>query len=237
MTHGTTPTGGSSLPAGNDFLSRVRENIALSGFTTIGLGGLARYLVECKSDDEIVEAIRFARQKGIRIGVLGGGSNTIVPDEGFDGLIVRVGTRGIQEANDGDLTRIVVAAGEPWDSVVQFATARGLAGVECLSGIPGSTGATPIQNVGAYGQEVSGTIVAVDVLDTASLKRRRFLNAECGFSYRSSRFKGAEAGSVIVTAVTFQLSSAGVPTIAYAELEKSSSVDEVREPPSQALKG
>lgn len=220
MTHGTTPTGDSSLPTGNDFHSRIRENIALAGYTTIGLGGAARYFVACRSDDEIVEAIRFARRKGLRIAVLGGGSNTLVPDDGFDGLVVHIETRGIRETSHAEWTRIVVAAGEPWDGVVQFAADRGLAGLECLSGIPGSTGATPIQNVGAYGQEVSETIVAVEVLDLASLETRRLLNAECGFSYRSSRFKGAEAGSFIVITVAFQLSNTGMPTIAYAELEK-----------------
>ncbi len=215
-----TPTGDSDSPTGNDFHARILERVPLAAFTTIALGGAARYVAQCRNDDEIAAAVRFARQKGVRLAVLGGGSNVIVPDEGFDGLVVKVETRGIQESSDAEETRLSVAAGEPWDDIVAFATGRGLAGLECLSGIPGSTGATPIQNVGAYGQDVSETIIAVDVLDLASLEKRRFLNAECGFSYRGSRFKGTDAGHYIVTGVTFRLLQHGIPHVAYAELGK-----------------
>ncbi len=198
----------------------IREHVALGPYTTLGLGGPARYFVACRNDEEIAASLRYAARNGLRIAVLGGGSNSIIADEGFDGLVLHIETRGIVPVDSPGSDTFAVAAGEPWDDVVRFAIAQGLSGIECLSGIPGSTGATPIQNVGAYGQEVSTTIASVDVLDIRSLEPRRLTNGECCFGYRTSMFKDTDAGRFIVTSVTFRLSREGVPGIAYAELAR-----------------
>ena len=139
----------------------VREQVPLAGCTTLGLGGPAARFAEAATEADVVAAVRAADQRGEPVLVLGSGSNLVIADEGFDGTVVRVGTRGISEARGGPdgLATVRVAAGEDWDGVVRWAIARGLSGLECLSGIPGLAGATPIQNVGAYGQEVSATIV------------------------------------------------------------------------------
>lgn len=199
---------------------QVLEHVPLAPFTTLRLGGEARYYVSCSSDGEIMDAVRFARGRTLRVGILGGGSNLIVRDEGFDGLVLRVHTTGIIEEGNLEDRFVTVAAGEHWDRVVEYTVERGLGGMECLSGIPGSTGATPIQNVGAYGQEVSESIVEVRAIDLATLEPRIFRAAECGFGYRTSRFKEDQAKKFIITAVKFRLSPEGVTNIAYAELQK-----------------
>lgn len=139
----------------------LREHVALGPLTTLGVGGAARYFVEARSEAEVIEALDWAAARGMPLRVLGGGSNLVVADAGFDGLVLAVGLRGIRLSSDrGDAT-MTVGAGEAWDGAVAQAVARGLAGLEGLSGIPGSAGATPIQNVGAYGQEVAETISSV----------------------------------------------------------------------------
>ncbi|MFA6541789.1 MAG: UDP-N-acetylmuramate dehydrogenase [Bacteroidota bacterium] len=198
----------------------VKENTILSPYTTIHLGGAARYFCECSSTDEITEALAFAASKNIRLHILSGGSNTIFLDEGFDGLIVKIDTKGISIVDDGDDVLVTAAAGEEWEKFTAFCVGKGYAGVECLSGIPGSVGATPIQNVGAYGQEVKDTIEKVAVLDRVSLDEKILTKAECRFSYRGSRFKYHEADRYVVTAVTFRLKKNGRPTINYPEVQK-----------------
>ena len=198
----------------------IRENVALAPRTTLKLGGAARRFVEVTRDDELTSALAWARSESVRVGILGGGSNLVVPDEGFDGLVIAIATRGM--IRDG--ARWTVRAGEPWDELVADTVARELAGLECLSGIPGLVGATPIQNVGAYGQEVSSTIVEVRAFDRA---RETFVTipaAECAFAYRDSRFK-RDPEAFVVTDVTFSLTAGGAPTIAYAELAKNVGAD------------
>lgn len=198
---------------------RIREQVALAPRTTLALGGPARWLVEITSDDALMEALRWASARGVRVGILGGGSNLVVPDAGFDGLVLAIATRGIEQTREGDRVRLAVRAGEPWDAFVATCVSDGLAGLECLGGIPGLVGATPIQNVGAYGQEVSSTIVEVRAFDRA---RERFvvLHAEeCGFAYRDSHFKRAP-DAFVVTDVVFELRLGGPPTLAYAELQR-----------------
>jgi UDP-N-acetylmuramate dehydrogenase len=198
--------------------ARIRENVALAPRTTLELGGAARHLVEITSDDDLVEALAWAEARGLRVGVLGGGSNLIVPDAGFEGLVLAIASRGVQEeGTHGDRVRLVVRAGEPWDAVVARAVGADLAGLECLSGIPGLVGATPIQNVGAYGQEVSSTIVEVRAYDRAEERFVVLQVGECAFAYRSSRFKHAPDAFVVVD-VTFELERGGPPSLAYAEL-------------------
>jgi UDP-N-acetylmuramate dehydrogenase len=201
-------------------MTPFQEHIPLEQFTTIRLGGPARYFVQCRSTEELKEVLSAAASQGIRVHILGGGSNTIFSDEGFNGLIVKVGMKGISFAEDGSDVVAEVKAGEDWDAFVAASVENGYGGIECLSGIPGSVGATPIQNVGAYGQEVKDTIESVSVLDRKTLTEHTFSNEECRFSYRTSRLKSEDAGRYIVTAVTFRLKKNGRPVIQYPEVKK-----------------
>ncbi len=200
---------------------QIQENVPLAPLTTIGIGGPARFFLRAKNVDEIREALAWARDRSLPTFILGGGSNLLVSDAGFDGLVVLVDLRGTSiESADGDYAMVKVAAGEPWDPFVAFAVKREFAGIECLSGIPGLTGATPIQNVGAYGQEVSETIARVEVLDRTIGRVVWLTNAECRFGYRSSLFKNIERERYVVLSVTFRLRRGGVATVRYPELQK-----------------
>ncbi|MFA6470048.1 MAG: UDP-N-acetylmuramate dehydrogenase [Bacteroidota bacterium] len=198
----------------------IQEHIALKEMTTIGLGGTAKYFCSCTSTDDVIAALAIARSKSLRVHILGGGSNTIFSDAGFAGLVLRIELKGISFVDDGDFVRVIVGGGEIWEPFVRTAVAKGFAGIECLSGIPGSVGATPIQNVGAYGQEVKDSIVSVKVLEKETSTERNFTNSECGFSYRTSRFKSYDADKYIVTEVVFRLKKNGRPTIHYPEVKK-----------------
>ena len=176
----------------------------LADYTTIGLGGPARDFVRAGTTQELLEAVRAADARGEPVLILGGGSNLVVADEGFCGTVVQVATRGIHL----DHGLVTVAAGEDWDAVVARSVAEGLAGLECLSGIPGLVGATPIQNVGAYGQEVSQTIAQVRVYDRTTGEILNIPNEQCGFGYRTSKFKVAQPGSPlapVILSVSFKL--------------------------------
>ena len=181
----------------------------LADYTTLGLGGPARAFIAATTEDELIEAVKAARGEPVLI--LGGGSNLVIADEGFPGTVIHIATAGIR-VDGGTVT---AAAGESWDSVVEHTIAAGLSGLECLSGIPGLAGATPIQNVGAYGQEVSDTITGVRVFDRSEQKIRFFHNDMCGFGYRTSLFRGDDR--YVVLDVTFGLSGEPKP-IRYAEL-------------------
>ncbi len=200
--------------------SGLRERVPLAPLTTLGLGGPARWFLACASEDAIRAGLAWAGDRRIRVVVLGGGSNVIVPDAGLDALVLHVTIPGIAFAEDPAGVRVEAGAGVPWDDLVRAAVDRGLAGVECLSGIPGTVGGTPIQNVGAYGQEVSETITSVRALDRATLAVKEFVGAECGFAYRWSRFKGADRARWVVTAVRFLLRPEGEPTLRYPELAR-----------------
>jgi len=202
----------------------------LADHTTLRLGGPARRWVTARTEDELVAAVTAADDAGEPVLVLGGGSNLVVADAGFAGTVVEVATRGVSSDVEGDDptcggAMVTVAAGESWDGFVATAVERGWVGVEALSGIPGSVGATPIQNVGAYGQDVSQTIAQVRVWDRVLRSFRTFAHADCGFGYRHSRFK-ADPGRHVVVSVTFQLrlGTLGAP-VAYAELARALSVD------------
>jgi UDP-N-acetylmuramate dehydrogenase len=197
----------------------------LADLTTLRLGGPAGRLVEARDDAALVAEVRRADAAGEPLLLLAGGSNVVVADDGFPGTVVHIATRGIAERETGAATTLEVQAGEPWDPFVARCVAAGLAGVECLSGIPGSVGATPIQNVGAYGQEVAETIASVRVLDRASGTVETLDAAACGFTYRSSAFKRAP-GRWVVLAVTFALPrSACSAPIRYAELARALGVE------------
>jgi len=194
-----------------------RLAMRLADFTTIRLGGPARGFLSASTDDELIEAVRAADASGEPVLILGGGSNLVVADEGFDGTVVQVATRGISRGDRPGM--ITVAAGEDWDAVVARTVAEGLAGLECLSGIPGLAGATPIQNVGAYGQEVSQTITAVRVYDRQTREVRDIAAAQCGFGYRTSVFKRDGRRRFVVLSVTFRLAAQALSApVRYAEL-------------------
>jgi UDP-N-acetylmuramate dehydrogenase len=194
-------------------------DVLLAPLTTLRLGGPAGRVVEARTEDELVRAVREADEAGEPLLLLAGGSNVVVADAGFPGVVVRVLTRGVRTAAAGEHVRLTVQAGEPWDALVERTVRDGLAGLECLSGIPGSTGATPIQNVGAYGQEVAATIDGVRVFDRTASAVAELGPGDCGFRYRGSRFKGT--ATHVVLAVTFLLRrSALSEPIRYAELAR-----------------
>lgn len=187
--------------------------------TSLGLGGAARLFVEASRRGQVIDALRWAKQAGTRTLILGGGSNLIVPDDGVDALVLRVGVPGIALQAQSGYVLLTAQAGEPWQSVVEAALDEKLSGVECLTGIPGLTGATPIQNVGAYGQEVADTIDGVEVLDRATLETRWMEPAECVFGYRRSVFKRTPDRHIVLS-VRFRLLPNGTPTLHYPELAR-----------------
>ena len=198
----------------------VNERVALAPYTTLGVGGPARWFVEATDEATLREALAWSRARSVALRMLGGGSNVVVADAGIEALVVRVGLRGVTTREAGRVVDITAAAGEPWDDLVALAVARGWAGLECLSGIPGLVGATPLQNVGAYGQEVSDTGVAVRALDTTTGDAVTLSPAECGFAYRDSAFKSREPGRYVVLAVTYRLQPGAAPTLGYADVER-----------------
>ena len=194
-----------------------RERVPLQPFSTLGVGGSARWFVEAERIEDVAAAHRWSQEHSVPLFVLGGGSNLVIADEGFDGLVLRVGIRGLAIAEESHSTVVTAGAGESWDGLVEMLVGRGLAGVECLSGIPGTVGGTPIQNVGAYGQEVSDTIAGVTVYDTVERRTQNLSGEDCRFSYRMSRFKTSDAGRFVVCDVTFRV-NAGPPTLTYADV-------------------
>ncbi|HEX6235920.1 MAG TPA: UDP-N-acetylmuramate dehydrogenase [Acidimicrobiales bacterium] len=200
----------------------VRSDVTFAELTSLRLGGPARRLVEVTTEADLIEAVRAADEAGEPLLVVAGGSNLVVADTGFDGTVVRVATRGVAAETDGPGTAatVTVAAGEVWDDLVARAVAEGWRGIEAMSGIPGSVGATPIQNVGAYGQEVAETIVRLRAWDRRQRRVRTFLPGECGFAYRTSAFKGDDR--FVVLDVTYRLPGGGVggSPVRYAELAR-----------------
>jgi UDP-N-acetylmuramate dehydrogenase len=201
-------------------MAKIQENIALAPLTTLGVGGSARFFVRAESVGDVEEAVAFARGRGLALFVLGGGSNLLVSDRGWDGLVLQVGILGIDERREESKTVFDAGAGVDWDGFVARCVARDCGGIECLSGIPGSVGGTPVQNVGAYGQEVSETIVSVLAFDLGENCIRELTAAECGFGYRTSIFNTSQRGRYVILRVTYQLASDGKPSLRYADLQK-----------------
>jgi UDP-N-acetylmuramate dehydrogenase len=197
---------------------RLTRDVPLAPLTTLGVGGRAAALAHAEHEDDVVAALALARDEGWPVLVLGGGSNVLVADEGFPGLVLRPAVRGVDE-KVGAPTIWTVGAGEPWDALVARAVQRGLSGLECLSGIPGDVGGTPIQNVGAYGAEVSDTLVSVTLIERETGELSVRPASELALGYRTSALKHAEAERFVVTRVTFALTEAP-PTLRYAELER-----------------
>jgi UDP-N-acetylmuramate dehydrogenase len=199
----------------------VRENVPLAPLTTLQIGGPARHFVEARGEEAVIAGLSFAEQRGLPVFILGGGSNVVVADEGFPGLVIRIAVAGISECAGADslrLARLTAGAGEDWDGVIRRAVECGLAGIECLSGIPGTAGGTPVQNVGAYGQEVAETIRSVRAWDRVAHGLVELSNADCGFSYRQSAFNTTARDRYVVLAVTFELARGAPPALKYADL-------------------
>ncbi len=197
---------------------KFQEHVPLAEHTSIGLGGPARFFISCTSIEQLRRVLLYAREQGKRYQIIGGGSNVVFSDRGFDGVVIHIGIRGVARTAQGDSSLVNAAAGEDWDQLVKDSVRQGLGGIECLSGIPGLVGATPIQNVGAYGQEVRDTIVSVRGLDCRTLEPIEFSAAECAFAYRSSRFKGPDLGRYVITEVSFALKRDAFPCTGYPEV-------------------
>jgi len=202
----------------------VRFDVPLASWTTIRLGGPASRFADASSEDDLVELIEGARKSGDPVFILGGGSNVVVADAGFAGMVIHMASRGIEVRADADRVLVDVAAGEPLDGLVERAVAEGWSGLECLSGIPGLVGATPIQNVGAYGQEVADTIVDVRAFDRTARRFVHLAPSDCRFGYRTSVFRGN--ARYVVTRVRFGLArSDGSRPVRYAELARALGID------------
>ena len=215
--------------------------VRLADLTTLRLGGPAREYVRATTTDELVAAVAEADDAGVPVLLVSGGSNLVVADDGFAGRVVHVATKGVtSDVEPGDTSCggavVTVAAGEDWDELVALTVRNGWAGLEALSGIPGAVGATPVQNVGAYGAEVASTISRVLTWDRVERRRRTFTAAECDFSYRHSRFK-AEPDRYVICEVTFQLPTASLaPPVAYAELARTLGVEVGQRAPSAEVR-
>src|SRR6267378_1139336 len=210
--------------------SGLGELVPLAGLSTLGVGGPARYYVRAVTVEGVAEAVSWARAEGRPLLFLGGGSNLVVSDEGFPGLVVHLGIRGIQAVPKDGTVELTAGAGEPWDALVERTVSEGWGGVECLSGIPGLVGATPMQNVGAYGQDVSETITRVRVLDLRSGEVDELDREECRFGYRESRFKREDRGRYVILGVTYRLRPGGPPSIRYADLERHLAAQDIGTP-------
>jgi UDP-N-acetylmuramate dehydrogenase len=198
----------------------ILQNIPLAPLTTLNVGGPARYFVEAHSEHDVHLAVAHAAAQRLPLFVLGGGSNLLIADEGWPGLVLKIALHGIEF--EGDLDRLLfhAAAGEDWDTLVALTVSKSCAGLECLSGIPGTVGGTPIQNVGAYGQEVSHTITYVRGLEITTGRILEISNADCGFGYRTSRFNASDRGRYVVLAVSYLVHRNGAPTVEYADLQR-----------------
>jgi len=197
---------------------RVEENHPLGSLTTFKVGGPARYYVSVRSQAAFLEALNFAKSQGIAIFILGGGSNILVSDSGFDGLVIRNRIKGMTSRTEGDYSCVHVGSGQDWQEFVDWCVSEKLQGVECLAGIPGTVGASPVQNIGAYGQEVSETIFEIRALEVDTGKPILFSNEACNFGYRTSIFNSTSEGKYFITGVTFKLKRSGKPSIAHRDL-------------------
>jgi UDP-N-acetylmuramate dehydrogenase len=219
------------------------ENVPLGPMTTLGVGGPSRWYAEVHTEEELRTAVEWAAECRLPLFILGGGSNLVVSDAGWPGLTLRIGLRGVKQWSESGREIFAAGAGEDWDGLVARAVMAGCAGLECLSGIPGTVGGTPVQNVGAYGQEVSATIVLLRALELATGKFQDFTKGECGFAYRTSRFNTVDRNKFVITRVAFALTPGGKPRIEYADLKKyfagqgCTSLSEVREAVREIRRG
>jgi len=215
---------------------RTQENIPLAPLTTFKVGGPARYFIDAHSEHEVSEAVAFAFARKLPLFVLGGGSNLLVSDSGWPGLVLKVSLAGVEFEGDREKMLFHAGAGENWDELVALAVSKNCGGVECLSGIPGTIGGTPVQNVGAYGQEVSETIANVRALEIATGTVLDLSNNDCGFSYRSSIFNNTRRGEFIVLQVSYRLCRNARPRIEYADIRNFFATTNVDKPTLQQVR-
>lgn len=197
-----------------------QENVPLASHTTFRIGGTTRYFCVISDEGELREALSFASSRDLPFFILGGGSNVLVGDGEFEGLVIKMSARGIREEVSGDFVTLEVGAGESWDEFVAFCVDRGYWGIENLSLIPGTVGASPVQNIGAYGVEVKDVIESVFVVDSATGNSRTLSNSDCVFAYRDSIFKRPEGKTLIITSVLFRLSLSPRPNLSYKDLKE-----------------
>ena len=208
-------------PASSASAFVAEEHVPLASLTTFGIGGAARWFASVTDERQLPAACAWADEQGLPVFVLGGGSNVLVSDAGFAGLVLKIALLGVEEEDRGGRRLFTVAAGEDWDALVTRTVEQDCAGMECLAGIPGTVGGTPVQNVGAYGQEVADTITEVRCFDRATGEFVVFPAEACGFAYRRSRFNTSpDRDRYIVTAVRFALTLGGAPSLAYADLQR-----------------
>ncbi|MFM7323146.1 MAG: UDP-N-acetylmuramate dehydrogenase [Armatimonadota bacterium] len=198
----------------------VQENVALAPLTTLGVGGPARWYVEARNEADVRDALAWARTRSVPSFVLGGGSNLVVADTGFEGMVVRPRIPGVEVREIDDVVEVTVGAGESWNAFVRHTVDNRWAGIECLAGIPGSVGAAPVQNIGAYGQEVSDTLARVRAWDREAGKVVNIPARECGFAYRASRFNGVDTGRFVILSATFTLVPGGHALVRYPDLRR-----------------
>jgi UDP-N-acetylmuramate dehydrogenase len=197
----------------------IKENVSLLPLTAFKIGGKARYFTEVKNSDELKEALRFAKEEGLPFFVLGGGSNVLIGDAGFDGLVLKMEMRGKSWEEKGDEVFVKAAAGENWDALISEAVGKGFFGFENLSAIPGSVGGSVVQNIGAYGAEIKDVVKEVEVLDTEKGEVKTLNNEECEFAYRTSIFKKKDKRNLVILSVTYRLSKNGKLNISYRDLD------------------
>jgi UDP-N-acetylmuramate dehydrogenase len=198
----------------------ITENVLLAPLTTLKVGGPARYFIEATSIAEVSEAVEFSRSRNLPLFTLGGGSNLVISDAGWPGLVLKIGITGINHRHGRDEVIFEVGAGEDWDKFVGMVVTHNIAGLECLSGIPGTAGASPVQNIGAYGEEVANSIESVLVLDLRDGQQQELSREDCAFSYRTSIFNTTERGRYIILQVNYLLKHGGEAYIGYADLKK-----------------
>src|SRR5215469_706688 len=198
----------------------LQENVALAPLTTMQVGGPARFFVEAITTDDVRDAVAYAKSRRLPLFILGGGSNLIVSDAGWPGMALKVAIPGVNHRHVHGTAYFDAGAGEDWDGFVAITVQHHCAGLECLSGIPGSVGGTPVQNVGAYGQEIADTIVSVVALNLETGEEEEFEKGECGFGYRTSVFNTGAKGKYVILRVSFAVVHGGEPRLTYADLQK-----------------
>lgn len=198
---------------------KFEENVSLAKYSTMRLGGDARYLCEAKNEADVEEAVQFANKNGVEIHVVGGGSNSIFSDDGFDGLVIVNQIPGFEPESHDSSTVVTVGSGEKWDTVVEKSVGLGFSDIAALSLIPGSSGAAPVQNIGAYGQQISDSLISVRAFNLKTTKWEELLRKDCNFAYRTSRFNSGDKGKYIISSLVLRLSRKEEKPPLYAQVE------------------